>query len=109
MDDSGVRHNKSEDVYGVCIHPYFYLGDLSNRLFLKFKCILQTGPDLILIAHIEGSSVFKAVAFGGSSAVIFTGKVWPENTDFRVIPCETAFIPRMIEVGAFIAEFCDIA
>ena len=36
------------------------------------------------------------------------GIQWPLNSDFRIIPCQSAFISRMIKISTFITKFSNI-
>ena len=44
----------------------------------------------------------------GSGTFVLPNKLWPFDSDFRIIPCHAAFITWMIEIRTFIAELCEI-
>ena len=73
-------------------------------LLFKREGFLQRTPLLILFAQVEFGSIRKLIAFRRSTSGIRTDHIRPLDANFRVVPSQSAFISRMIEIGALIAE-----
>ena len=67
-------------------------------------CSVAYADDKIRIADGQEDERFKEID-GNVNVSVSIENTTPNDAYLRVIPCHTAFIPWMIEVGAFITKF----
>ena len=62
----------------------------------------------VLFTKDQFRSVIQCICFGICASFVFSNDTRPEDADIRIVPGQSVFIVRMMEIIALVGDLCDI-